>query len=338
MNNMKNSKFSFTKNFLYFLIAPALILLVGIILLSTVGFNLGTDFRGGVSFRVYANYENVIETSDDIKSYDLNDKNDFNEVVDKINYVLNSNGLKAVSIRKTTMNIAEYDVYNGQAVEVVYQNNGKALLEVRDQVIDEFGYVGKDEAVTTFDTIQSSYTFNYVVALVAAIVFGIITLMLYLGFRFDKSAFLVSIMQVALDIFLVLGALLITRVTINLTFAVTLLTTLLLTAVNLIYFYTTMKSAIKQGKFEKVKPVEMADTMTRECLMKKIVVLFALLAVFVLLAALVPGGVREVSLGIIIALIVTFYSSECIMPSLWATINSVKKKKKYGYQQKDVAK
>ena len=57
MNKMKalnqkivSSKFNITKNFLYFLIVPAVLLIVGIILLSTVGFNLGTDFTGKSTF------------------------------------------------------------------------------------------------------------------------------------------------------------------------------------------------------------------------------------------------------------------------------------------------
>lgn len=326
--SFKDCKFSFTKNFLYFLIAPALILLVGIILCTTVGFNLGTDFKNGVTFKVYANYENAIDNSSDSKNYDLSNENDYQEIKDKIALVLNENGLKIVSFRTTSMNIKDYGVYGGQAVEVVYQNSGASTDEVREMLVHEFGYDGYDKAVTSFDEIQSSYTFNYVAGIVAAIVFALISAIIYLSLKFDKTAMIVSILQVALDLFLVLGLLAITRVKVNLSVAATILTAFLLSLVNLIYFYINMKTSIKQGKFEKVRPAEMADTLTKELTCKKSFVYLIVLVVFILLAAFVGGGVREVSLGIIISLVVTYYTSQTLLPSFWATIRSVKKKKK----------
>ena len=44
---VENSKFDYCKNLKWLLIAPALIIFVGIIILSTIGFNLGIDFTGG---------------------------------------------------------------------------------------------------------------------------------------------------------------------------------------------------------------------------------------------------------------------------------------------------
>lgn len=337
MRTFKECNFSYTKNFLYLLIAPILVLLVGIILFSSIGFNLGTDFKNGVTFKVYANYENVVQNNDNPESYDLNDEVDYNEVQSKIVGVLGENGIKIVSYRTTTMNIKEYNVFGGQAVEIVYQNNGKALNEVREQVIQEFGYTGYENAVSSFDTIQSSYTFDFVIGIVAAVVFALVSAIIYMSLRFDRSAMMVSILQVALDMFLVIGMLLITRVRVNLSIAATILTTFFLSVVNLIYFYVNMKSSIKQGKFEKVRPTEMADTLTKELTCKKSFVYLILLAVFVLLAAFVGGGVREVSLGIIISLVVTFYTSQALLPSFWATTKSIKKKSNNVYKSKDIS-
>lgn len=332
-----NSKFSFTKNFLYFLIIPALVLITGIVLISTIGFNLGTDFKNGVTFKVYANYEQVIEESG-AESYDLNDEQDYNEMKDKIVSVLNENGLKVVSYRTITMDIADYNVYGGQAVEVVYQNNGAVADDVRQQMIAEFAYGAHDQGISSFDTMQSQYSFDYIIGLVAAIVFGLVAVILYLSFRFDRSAMFVSILQVAIDMFLVIGMLLVTRLTVNLTVIATLLATFVLSVVNLIYFYTGMKAGVKQGKFEKSKPSEMADTMTKELTCKKLVPLCSLLVVFILLAAFVGGALREAAIGIIIALVVTAYTSEFLLPSFWATIRLARKKKKNGYQIKDMSK
>ena len=86
-----NSKFNITKNFLYFLIVPAVIILVGIILLCTVGFNLGTDFTGSSTFKVYVNNENTL--GEEIASYNLDNKDDYlNNVVFMLNLKIQPDG------------------------------------------------------------------------------------------------------------------------------------------------------------------------------------------------------------------------------------------------------
>ena len=52
-NKIENSKFDFCKNLKWFLIAPLLIILIGIVLLCTLGFNLGLDFTGGTNITIY---------------------------------------------------------------------------------------------------------------------------------------------------------------------------------------------------------------------------------------------------------------------------------------------
>ena len=52
---IEKSKFNYCKNLKWFLIAPIAIILVGIILFSTIGFNLGLDFTGGSVLTVYSN-------------------------------------------------------------------------------------------------------------------------------------------------------------------------------------------------------------------------------------------------------------------------------------------
>ena len=104
MNKLKNlsidkkireSKFNINKNFIYFLIAPLVFIIVGIILLCTVGFNLGTDFTGASVFKIYINNEASFN-DENIKSYDLENKDDYNEIYDKIYYHVIAVCVKAI--------------------------------------------------------------------------------------------------------------------------------------------------------------------------------------------------------------------------------------------------
>ena len=114
----KDSKLNISKNFIYYIIGPIVLMLVALIIVCTVNFNLGSDFAGYSSFKIYANNENKIEST----VYDLEKKSDYNEFKDKIETILDENGLKIISYRTSTMKISDYDVYYGQAVEVVFKN------------------------------------------------------------------------------------------------------------------------------------------------------------------------------------------------------------------------
>lgn len=63
---IKNSKFNTFANFKYFIIAPAVILLVGLILLCTIGFNKSIDFTGGYIAKVYIGSEHTFEEGQDL--------------------------------------------------------------------------------------------------------------------------------------------------------------------------------------------------------------------------------------------------------------------------------
>lgn len=336
INNMKlkekiqNSKFSFTKNSLYFLIAPLVIFIIGLVLMLTVGFNYGTDFTGGRTFKVYVNNDGIV-TNADSKKYDLNNTKDYDTVYSKIKTILDDNGLKIVEYKKTAINVTEYNVYGGQAVEVVYQNNFDNANEkdeaVRDSLITSFRYEGFENSITTIDKTYSEYTFNWTVGVLAAIVFALLAAMIYLSFRYDRSAGLIAFIQVAFDLFLTLSLIAICRLTINLTVGIVLLSTFVISLANIFAYYVNVKSNFKQGKYEGMKNSEIANYTIKENLLKKIFAYSFLMLVAIMFSALAVEGVREVALGIMIALVVTFYSSQFILPAAWSTIFKKKKKK-----------
>ncbi len=327
-----NSKFNITKNFLYFLIVPAVIILVGIILLCTLGFNLGTDFTGASTFKVYVNDEDKL--GEEIVSYNLDNKDDYNVIREKIEVVLEDNGLSIREYRTTSISITNYLIENGQAVEVVYQNtvDDIELIEaqnndIRSSLITAFGYADVQEAISSVDFIPSYGSYNWAIGVVAGIVFASIIAICYMAFRYDMSAFIVGLIQVALDIFLTISLILVCRITINLSMGIILFSTLILTIVNLFHFYSTIKNNIKSGKLANLKNNDIANTTVKEITMSRILVYVILLTIAILFSALAVEGVREVSLGTLLSIVTTFYTSEFILPGLWATCYKKKTKK-----------
>ena len=328
-----NSKFSFTKNFLYFLIVPAIILIVGIVLLSTVGFNLGTDFTGKSVVKIYINNEDRF--GEEVESYNLDIQKDKDLIYDKIELVLNDNGVKIDSFRTTTMTITDYNVYRGQAVEVTYQNLTDDLEsittknnDIRSSLVTAFGYSEYDNAISSIDYAPSTADFGWITGTVAGIVFGYLVVAIYMAFRYNPSIFLVGIMQIAIDIFLTLALISIFRLTINLSLAVILLSTFLLSVANLFYYYSKLKSNIKSGRFEKAKNNVIADSAIKEITFNRAIIFLALLLVTVIFSAIAVEGIRVVALGIMISLIVTFYTSQFLLPSFCSVLYKERKRAK----------
>lgn len=332
---INNSNFKVTKNFKYFIIAPLLFLIVGIILMCTIGFNLGADYSNGTTFRVYSNYENVIE---DAESYDLNNDSDYSEVYNKIQSVLNEHNAKLVSYRTTSMNIYDYSIFGGQAVEVVYQGKASEREEVRNDILAEFNYASFDNAVSSFDEVVTQYSFDYVIGIVCAIVFSLLAVAIYMALRYNPSALFVSLLTVATDLFLTISLVLITRLTVNLTFGVVILITLILSVINLMAQYMSVKSGVKQGKYEKMRESEIASSLSKETILKRCAIYFGFAIIAIILAVMPIIALREVALGVLIALVVSFYTSQFLLPSYWATFTRNKKKKNlYKKEQKDMS-
>ena len=330
-----NSKLAINKNFLYFMIAPLVIILVGIILLSTVGLNLGTDFTGYSTLKVYVNNEPEI-TDTTVGNYDLNDTDDYNTVHDKIFNALSDTEVRVTSYVVSSMNIISNDfvVANGQAIELKYQHNTTNLeeieivdLTVRESIIQEFAYDNFEDAVSSADYVAPQANFGWAIAIVASIVFALIVAAIYLTFRYNPSASLVMLMQVALDIFLTIALLAICRITINYSMGIILLATFVFTLFNLIYFYMSAKENITSEKHGQLNIAQLSDITAKEILFKKTLIYLLVLVGVILFIAVAVAGVRSVALGLLVSLVVTFYTSTFILPTLWTTLYKAKAKK-----------
>lgn len=326
-----NSNFKICKNYKIYMIVPLIILLISLILMFTVDFHFGYDFTGGSTFKVYVNTENQIEDS---TVYDLENSNDYNTVYNKIKTVLDQNGLKIISYKTSSMNIESLDVINGHAVEVIYQNSVNKDEDifaenniVREQLLATFDYVEYNNAISTIDQTFAKSSYDWSIGILASVVFATIVALIYMSLRFHSSACPLSILQVALDQMLLIALVLMTRLTVNFNFGIAILTTLVISIVNLFAFYNKNKNNIVSGKYEKMKNKQMADATTKELLFKKSIIYVVLLFITIIFASIAVEGVREVALAIMLSLIVTFYTSTFIMPSIWALIYKPKNKK-----------
>ncbi len=322
------SKMKISKNFVYYIIAPLVILLAGIILMCTVGFNLGTDFTGGSTFKIYVNNDNAIENA---TKYDLDNDKDYKVVYDKIETILSKNGLKIVSYRTSTMDISEYRVLSGQAIEVIYQNRaeGDDIISenesIRNQLLTEFNYDNYDKAISNFDKRIGRSAFNYSMEILAGIVVGLALVIIYMLIRKYRGLTLMMIMQIALDLLLLLALLLICRSVVNLSIGIAFITSFVISIINSFIFLDKIKYGCKTGKFENMSNNDAADLTVKELFVKRSLAYIIIAVMTILFIAISVSGVREIAISILLVLVSTYYTSNFIMPALWSVIYKPKK-------------
>ena len=333
-----NSRFNYTKNLKWFLIAAAVIILVGLILLCTVGFNLGLDFTGGSVIKVYANSEGFIE---DCEKYDINNNSDYEAMRQKIDEVLKEFNLSIQSFRSTTMDI-EGVVTGGQAVEVRYQNVNGATgteiantnKEIRTRLQDVFGYhevsvtedyslaVSAPEVVTA--VASSELLMNAFIAMIVAIVL----ILIYVAFRFELTSGLAAILALFHDLFIMTSLVLIFRITINSSFIAALVTILGYSINNTIIIFDRIRENTKSGKYDKASNSEIANDAIKQTMSRSIFTTLTTLLTISLVAIIGVADIREFALPILFGIGAGFYSSVFITPGLGALAYRPRKKKR----------
>ena len=117
-----NSKFDYCKNLKWFLIAPVAIIIIGVVLLCSVGFNLGIDFTGGSNMTIYIDEDGTYG--------DVHKLNDTKEIENIIQAVLDEKGkVDPVRLNALTFDQFKHGYYvSGEQVGKAW-NAGAGLMK-----------------------------------------------------------------------------------------------------------------------------------------------------------------------------------------------------------------
>ena len=359
-DKIANSKFSFTKNLKYFLIAPIIITIVGIVLLCTLGFNLGFDFTGGTNMTIYTNGERLENGAFSEQSYDVDKDEDYNTVLEKIDSVLGEFNLEASSYQKTTIDINAdrglgFVISDGGAVIVKFQNGDGDVEEVNNKIrlalMEEFGYISLPENtdIMSLDdsTVQSYIDGTNYSALIAnggvttasasnelmmrsflALLAAIVLILIYVAIRFELTSGLAAILALFHDIIVTSSIMLICRVQINSAFIAALITILGYSINNTIIIFDRIRENVKMSKnLGKINNFEVADRSVRQTLTRSILTTLTTFIMIFFVTVIGVSDIQEFAFPIMIGILSGFYSSIFLTPGLWAIAYRPSKKK-----------
>lgn len=340
-DRIQNSKFDFCKNLKWMLIAPIAIIIVGIVLLCTLGFNLGIDFTGGTNMKIFVNSDATI--SEQVYNVDT----DLNTIENLANQVLAGHGLKVGTIQKTKMDVEGLGEVD--AVIIKFQNPSddsdmeKVNKEIRFELLQKFGFVkGEDVTVDNFESedfakyvenegfTSASASGELMMKSFIALLVAVVLILIYVIIRFEFTSGLASILAIMHDVLITASIVLICRIQINVSFIAALITILGYSINNNIIIFDRMREELKLANQQnlKIDNNQIANISVKDSLMRSILTGLTTFVMIFMITVIGVADIREFAFPIMIGILAGFYSSVFITPGLWAIAYKPKKRKK----------
>lgn len=276
---------------------PVILIIVGIILLCTMGLNMGVDFSGGSM--IYAEIGSGKFNVDDIRSL-------VGEYTDSAVVSYSGDNNIGVDIR-----LGGADDANDAQSKIIAALKEK--YEIGDDKID-VEYVGP--------TIGRSLIVNASLALAIAFVL----MMAYIWFRFELMSGVVALVGIVHDVLMMFVFTILFRVQINTPFIAALLTIVGYSINNTIIIFDRIRSN-KEKMSGDVELSEIVNLSIRETLTRSINTTVTTLIALVVLYVLGVESIKTFTLPIIIGVIAGFFSSVFISGPMWLLMTKNKKAK-----------
>ncbi len=287
IEKIKKSNFNFVRNGRWFFIAPAAILLLGIIMLAVLGFNLGLEFTGGTIVSVNA---------DGVHSkVEIQEKMDTYNVKYTITEEQNTNGGNNYSIK-----------FNADANQTT-----TITTELKDYFASDW---------QSSETIQASTTNETIVSVFWSILAALAGLIVYMLIRFKFTAGMATVLALAHDVLMICALMAIFQIEINASFIAAILTVMAYSINNSLVVFDRVRNYEKNNTenytLEQIINRSINRTLGRSILTVA-TTLVTLLVLTVISLVMSLSSLIEFALPIIFGLIAGTYSSLFLIAPLY---------------------
>lgn len=326
------------KNKWVFMGISIVLMIVSVVSLLTRGFNLDTDFAGGiaVTYEIKADFdvadvENIVSNAlgADQKASSVQRSND-NEVVIKFGY---DNSLENDEAR-SDFALSRVNAITTSLVEK-YDPNGAAAVEeeaaVEETTEGENAEAEVKEAVVTLknqDIISPSTGQELARSALWMSLLACLAILLYVTFRFEFVSGVVAVVCLVHDVLILLGIYSIAGWSVDTNFIAAILTVLGYSINNTIVIMDRIRENTRHARKESY--AEIADKSVCQTIGRSINTTITTLLTIGMVYILGVTSIKAFALPIIIGILIGFYSSVFVAGSLWATWrdSAVKAKKK----------
>lgn len=289
----------------YFWIASGTIFLVGLIMLCTLGFNLGLDFTGGNIMRV--------QVGDEIKTTTVASNTE-----NTIKTVVANNG----------PTVARYQIIEESGnyyIEFQYQNINSDMTEVNTKIQTDLttelsSVLTQSYNVLASETKSASASSDLLFRAFMALAIAIVAILVYIAIRFELLSGLAAIITLFHDVILMCALVVIFRIEVNSAFIAAIITILGYSINNTIVVFDRLRENTKKESLQNVSNMEIANISIKQTLTRTLNTSITTLLAVAMLAIIGVPAIRQFIIPIIFGLVVGTYAAIFISAPLWAKI------------------
>lgn len=293
------------------------LILIGILIITIFGFNLGIDFTGGTVLNVKVGSQLEEGNNYSIVSTQLN--NIFKEEGFKVGYIQQTGeGEEAsVSIRfKDKPNLTENQMQDEidalkSKIETGLTLNGETLTVV----------------VSNGSRIAASASKTLIINSILAILIAVILILIYIAIRFELLSGLTAILMLIHDILIMCALVAVFRIQINSGFIAALITIIGYSINNVIIIFDRIRENKKREDCKNFSSSEIANLSIRQVIVRTLLTALTTIVAIVALTILGVSSIREFLIPILFGLFSGVYSATMLAGPIWAFINDRTSKK-----------
>ena len=301
----KEIKGNFVKNGRIIIMVPIIILIAGIISLTTNKLNLGVEFKGGTSITI------------------------------KSNDVINVENIK-IDLEKLNYNIIAIDEIDEKTIDVSISDslNEEQIIKTENHLNETYN------ASTDIGVISNVVKQELIKNAILSVIIAIITIIVYISIRYQFSYAISGIIALIHDLFMMITVFSLFNLEVSPMFIAALLSIIGYSINNTIVTFDKIKENLKDKNIKKKEDLQIVVNESIQSIFSRSII--TTLTTLIPVAALIFLGTYEIlnfNIALLVGLIAGAYSSLFIAPLIWYSITKKsigKPKKKKWYEIDEV--
>ncbi|MBR4270770.1 MAG: protein translocase subunit SecF [Clostridia bacterium] len=307
MNSQKLNNFKPSKWTKYVLLFSGTIILIGLIMFTIMGFNLGMDFTGGNIVKI----ETGAELTD----------SQYSEVVNKASNILGEEGLHLSQAQRVGVG-GEF------SVSIQYQNKSGVddMTEINSAVVTKLQEAYPEYNIVNAESKSATTSSELLLNALLAVVIALILIMIYIAFRFEFLSGVAALITLFHDVLIMCACVAIFRIEINSAFVAAIITVLGYSINNTIIIFDRVRENLKKPSLDALSNNDIANLSVKQTLNRTINTSITTIVSIVLLACIGVPQMTEFVVPILIGLVAGTYASIFISAPMWTTLMSKSKR------------
>ncbi len=296
------------------------LILIGILIVSIFGFNLGIDFTGGTVLNVKVGSA-------------LEQGNNYSIVSNQVSTIFKNQGFEIGYIQQEGVGEeSQLAIRFKDKVGLTEAQMQEEIETLKTKISDEV--VINDQkvviSVSNGSRIAAAASTTLLINSILAILVAVILILIYIAVRFELLSGLTAILMLVHDVLIMCSLVSIFRIQINASFIAALITIIGYSINNVIIVFDRIRENKKKEDYKSLTSAELANLSIKQVLNRTLLTALTTIVSILVLTIIGVTSIREFLLPILFGLISGIYSSTMLAGPLWALINdkTVKKSKK----------